>query len=225
MAAIRVTTRTFRGRPSAAIAGMTLGGLAVVTAAVSVGLHPLLATGLFLAVLVLLAMRLGGDTEYLLEDAGVRRRWRSLADARRGREPREDFLAWDELRSFRLDRDLTRSLREVEFLELHRGRGAAWIVNDRQDPAGFVAFRDAFLGRMGGSGQVTRRPGFYRRPLGRLASGLAVLATLALGGLLAADALGLFETGLLDGRSLFRLLFLCVPGSAYMAMRSFGRGR
>jgi hypothetical protein len=119
-----------------------------------------------------------GDTEYILQPDGIRRRRRSLFDARRNWAPREEFLPWDEGRSFHLEKDLSRSLQQIESFELHRPRGASWIATERQDPAGFAAFRAGFLERMRGRPEVPRRPGSYWRPVGRRVRALACVAAL-----------------------------------------------
>lgn len=161
MEPIRVTSRSFRGRQSLAIAGMTFAGLAVVWIAATAGLHPVVTTALLIAVMLWLALRAGGEVVYTLDERGVRREFRSLLAARAGLAASATELGWDEIASFRHQRDMSRSFQEVESIELQGPTGPPWIVTDRQDPAGFARFRDAFLLRVGTRTAAVRAPDFY----------------------------------------------------------------
>jgi hypothetical protein len=219
-------TRVFRRSQTGAIALVVLVGLQVLYAAIALGLPPFQATALFAAVVVLLVGTLGGEATYWLSEAGIHREWHSLLGSLLGRGRYGMLVPWTAIRSFRHDKDLNRALTEVEFLEIDlAGRPRRLLVTDRQDPAGFARFRDAFLARAATGTQtspdltapILRRPGFYAS---RLAHALTATFVLASVGLILLAANG----GLGPGARI-RLALVVVPGTAYMVWRTWIRRR
>jgi hypothetical protein len=214
-------TRVFRRSQTGAIALVVLVGLQVLYAAIALGLPPFQATALFAAVVVLLVGTLGGEATYWLSEAGIHREWHSLLGSLLGRGRYGMLVPWTAIRSFRHDRDLSRALTEVEFLEIDlTGRPRRLLVTDRQDPAGFARFRDAFLARATGTRTasdltttIVRRPGFYASRLANALTATFVLASVGM--------ISLAATGGLGPGAWIRLALVVVPGTAYMVWRTW----
>jgi len=238
----------FRG--SAVRAVFTMASLATMalTSTLAIGVPPPLAALVFLAVVGVSLALTAGEARFTLDGDALTRAWRPFAadlpllaglGARREEVRR---VPWEAVRSFVHDRELSRSFQEVEYLAIEvDAPRARLLVTDRQDPAGFAAFRDLFLehvhaaavaagpaSRPVPSGSATlhtthpttpapiaRRRGFYERPVAHLLTALSLAVTLA--------AMLLAAAGVLDAGHLFRLAFVIVPGTLYMVWRTWLR--
>lgn len=144
-----VRTRAFFGSQLAGIMVATAVGMAVMFTALIVGLPPLIVVPLFLVTVYLVIGRLSGDSVLTLEETGIRMQWRALVAPQRGAGIRERFVPWERVVSYKLDRDQSRSLQEYRLLEVDLEQPSERLhITDRHDPAGFDAFRDAFLARL-----------------------------------------------------------------------------
>ncbi|MFM1871581.1 MAG: hypothetical protein RL398_1003 [Planctomycetota bacterium] len=245
----RVRCRTFRGSHVAGVLVPAAVGWSVLMVLLMLGVPPLLAGVAFVALVVWGILRGSGPTDYTLTATHVRREYRSFFG---GASLRQE-VAITALRSWRRDRELSRGLDEYEYLALELPQGARWVVTGRQEPAAFAAFADAFercldptavsglpspqppnqqpLGqqppKLAPTGQhppppplpvavgPRRRGSFYRSWAGRalavLFAGCSVLLLLLLAG------------GYLNAGHVLRLLFVILPGTAYLCWRAFVR--
>lgn len=235
---VQVTTRTFRGSQVLGILVVTAVGMQLMMVVLMLRLP---AAWAFVALLGGISVTLGfmaGDVVYSLDDQGVRRVWRPLASRFLKVKATERLVTWAQVEDYRHDRDLTRSLQELEFLEIDvREPKARWVVTDRQDAPGFGTFRDAFLARVsapdvatsgaaistndlsetitGRATEIRRRRGFYETIWAKLLSALFLVAALGW--------LGYAATGGLDRAQLFRFGVVIFPGLAYILWRTWGR--
>jgi hypothetical protein len=218
--------RVFRGHQGRSLLLAVWIGMTATSLVVALGVPPLVAPLLLIAILALAIGALAGEATYRLTSYGVQREHRRFL----GGDTKVELAAFADLRSYRHDRELSRSLQEYEYLELDRARGPRWILTSRQDAEGFRRFRDAFLAAVAApraaagsapapasdarsSPPLPRRHGFYQSALGKLLSLAFALASVLL---IAAAALGA-----LDPTALFRLAFVIVPGTAYLLYRCF----
>jgi hypothetical protein len=222
---VQVRCRTWRGAPLGAIFGVTAAALALSTSSLALGFPAPAAMIVFVGALSVGIAWCAGDAEYTLGPAGISRTWRALGSGRlwpaRPGANRVRTAPWSAVRSYRSGRELSRSLREVETLEVQlTAPSERWFIHDRSDPASFQAFRAAFseaVQALPAAAAPERRPHFYERKLAHVIAGLALVATLALM-LLAAG-------GLLGPGPLVRLGVVIVPGTLYIVWRTWLRGR
>lgn len=143
-----VHTRTFRGNQLLSVLLILVIGMQVLGFAFLLGLPPFAVMVVFAATLALCIGVFAGEAHYTLYDDGIALRWRPLLWRWVGGKQQRRFVSWPEVRSFRHDRTMSRSLREFEYLEIDGKAGVGrLLVTDRQDRAGFVVFRDQFLAR------------------------------------------------------------------------------
>lgn len=226
----RVHCRTFRGSQAGSVFLLVVLSTSTLSTLAALALPIPLLFVLFVGMVGLGIAWLAGPTEYTLTASHVRRLHRRFL----GGSPQQRDVALRDLRSWRHDRQLSRSLQEYEFLELDPPHGPRWVITNRQDAAGFARFAAAFEALVqapaaptaGAGGPETaapepdqprprRRGSFHRSWLGR---GVAVLAALAALGLLGAMLAGELHFG-----NVLRLLLVIVPGAGYLCWRSFGR--
>lgn len=222
----RVRCRTFRGSQVAGGLVPAAVGWSVLMSLLMLGVPPLLAGPVFVAVVVVGLLRGSGPTDYTLTATHVRREYRSFW----GGTPLRQEVAIAALRSWRRDHELSRGLDEYEYLALEPPQGPRWVLTGRQEPAAFVAFADAFerclhpsvvppsqsppLPATASAGP-RRRGSFYRSWLGRALAVLFVACSVLL--------LLLLVGGYLDADHVLRLFFVVLPGTAYLCWRAFGR--
>lgn len=226
----RVHCRTFRGSQAGSVLVLVVLSTSTLSMLASLALPIPVLFVLFAGMVGLGIAWLAGPTEYTLTASQVRRLHRRFL----GGSPQQRDVALRDLRSWRHDRQLSRSLQEYEFLELDPPHGPRWVITNRQDAAGFAQFAAAFLALVqappaSSAGakepdaaapvpdqpRPRQRGSFYRSWLGR---GVAVLAALAAVGLLGAMFAGQLHFG-----NVLRLLLVIVPGAVYLCWRSFGR--
>lgn len=225
-----VHCRTFRGSQGRGLllcVFLTMQATALVSL---LGLPPTFAVAALFGSIALCLGWFTGTSRYRLTARGVHREHRRFLGGR----PLAEFAAFHELTAWKHDEELSRALTEYEYLELDRQRGARWVVTNRQDPAGFRRFREAFLGVVAGHAEpapqarepaapplpqhpLPRRGGFYQSWFGKVFALAAAGASLAL---LAAAA-----TGALDLGHLLRLALVVLPGTGYVLWRTFRRPR
>lgn len=147
---------------------------------------------------------------------------------------REKRYRWDQVQSWLIDSDLVRGAGERRFAELRMHDGYRMRLreaNESPDDPAFTAFAEALAAYAGGAAEVAasepaapspapapvQRRSFYRTPFARFLTLVFLVATV---GLLAAAVLIPEYFG---GSAWFRLGVVIIPGTLYMAMRSFGR--
>lgn len=218
------TAKGFGGRLSATLYRMWLYGMLVLFASIALGVPPLFAVPLFIAAMVWIMVRRAGWSTYELTPTGIRRRYRSFLAGLQQRPEENQAIRFSEIRWFRLEKDLTGSLHEIETLTLKLDvTPFSWRITDQHDPAAFRTFCTVFLQKIeehntqhpafGGRAAIPRRPGFYRSLWGKILG--LIFTGLSIG------LIGFALAGLLDFTGLFRLAFLLVPGTLYMLYRSW----
>lgn len=145
-------------------------------------------------------------------------------------------LLWDEIGHYEIGSDMNRALTEKRFLIVQSRKGGKRIriTENENDRDGFTRFSEALEARIanwnaqhGASGEtlaatgqafrpIRKKRGFYTSFWGKALSLFFLFATATIGTLMIAEGLG-------SGGSWFRLLFILVPGTAYMVYRSFIR--
>lgn len=189
------------------------------------------AVGLVLP-MIWLGLKLTKRAEYGVGPDGVRE---TLLSARgRADGARERRYRWDQVESWLVDEDLVRGVGSRRFVELRLRDGYRMRfreANERPGDPEFTAFADALAAHAGGAAEVVtsappapvpaaapvQRRSFYRTPFARFLTLVFLVATV---GLVAAAVLIPEYFG---GSAWFRLGAVIVPGTLYMAMRSFGR--
>ena len=143
-------------------------------------------------------------------------------------------LLWDEIGHYEIGSDMNRALTEKRFLIIQARKGSKRIriTENENDREAFTRFSEALETRIGnwnamhgatdkGQGEpgsafrpIRKKRGFYTSIFGKALSLLFLFLTAAVGTLMITEGLG-------SGASWFRLLFILVPGTAYMVYRSF----
>ena len=228
----QLSTRGFGPRPSRVLIRAVVIGMAAMYAVLLVGAHPLIASAGLLGGLFFVILRASGPTTYTLTTEGFSR----VFTPTWGQRTHEAFYPFEAVRAYRVSRDMSRRLREVESLRIELTRAPRTIViNDQVDPAAFGRFRDAFVEQVerynvaqgtpapgadtphAASPAIRRRKPFYDTVW---AKGVTVLFVAVCAGLVYAAFRGhLRET------HLWRLGLFVVPGTAYMVWRTFGGPR
>ena len=143
-------------------------------------------------------------------------------------------LHWDEIGHYEIGSDMNRALTEKRFLlvQARKGNKRIRITENENDREAFTRFSEALEARIGSwNGMhganaedqsepgstfrpIRKKRGFYTSFFGKALSLFFLLLTAATGTLMVTEGLG-------SGGSWFRLLFILVPGTAYMVYRSF----
>jgi len=143
-------------------------------------------------------------------------------------------LLWDEIGHYEIGSDMNRALAEKRFLiiQARKGNKRIRVTENENDRDAFTRFSEALETRIGNwntmhganaDGQaeqgstfrpIRKKPGFYTGFFGKALSLFFLFLTAAVGTLMITEGLG-------SGGSWFRLLFILVPGTAYMFYRSF----
>lgn len=237
----RLSTRGFFWHPGITVIGATIAGLALMNITFIFGLPIIFGmVGLFAGILLVLGFG-GGDMEYVLTRSGIVRTFKPFAARYVRVSTRRQIIAFDDVRSYRRDRDLGRDKGEYAFLRLKlRKRPYRVTINDKSGGEAFNTFADAFEALAGHrpvdpeAGDVTGRAArsrppptpsrSIRREKGFYDTFFAKGLTIFFAGV--AVALSVFQfTGELSGTNLFRLNVIIVPGVIYMAYRCFGPRR
>lgn len=225
-----VHCRTFRGRQLPGLLLALVVTMQAVGLAAASGLPAALQVALVLGTMALTLAFLTGTSRYRLTATGIHREHRRFL----GGQPKCEFAPLASLTAWKLETELSRSLEEYDYFELDRHRGARWVVTNRQDRAGFAAFRTALLARITpGAGMpvdavggvsppplpvaLPRRRGFYSSWFGKLVSlGFAAISLVMIAAAL---------VGALDGMAMLRLAVVILPGTGYLLYRTFGPRR
>ena len=185
-----------------------------------------------------LAYKLTRRAEYGVGPGGVRETLLAAKGPAGG--ARERRYRWDEVESWLVDADLVRGVGARRFVDLRLRDGYRMRfreANESPDDPEFTAFAEALAAYAGGASEAAasaraepaphptpapapapvQRRSFYRTPFARFLTAFFLVMTV---GLLAAAVLLPQYFG---GSACFRLGAVIIPGTLYMAMRSFGR--
>lgn len=147
---------------------------------------------------------------------------------------RSFLLQWKDIGHYETGSDMNRALIEKRFLVIQprKGNKRIRITENENEREAFTRFSEALETRINawnaakGDGPaesrdpdttfqpIRKKPGFYTSIFGKALSLLFLLFTAVIGTLM-------FSEGLGSGGSWFKLLFIMVPGTAYMLYRSF----
>ena len=183
-----------------------------------------------------------GKTIYELHSDGVYQCISLFIPSMLKKKPKERFIEWKDIKSYRNDKDFKRNLQEYEYLKLYlrKSQSEIWITNDG-GLASFEEFRDKFLELIGDSAQpkestlsipnavsdlplgtkdvkdpkseIKRKPSFYSGIFAKILTVFFIFLTVAL-----------FVFGYFNGMRManwFRLAAILLPGTLYMSYRVF----
>lgn len=171
---------------------------------------------------------LAGKMSFELNEHGLSRNFRPFL-LRFFRLPElQQHFQFSDILSFQREKDLSRSLNEVEYLRIKLRKAPFTIlITDQVNPSGFRAFADAFEAQVQGYNKhsppplptqkavapILRKKGFYSTVWAKILTGIFVWATL---GLIAALCLGEASVSMI-----LRLALVIIPGTGYMVYRVF----
>jgi hypothetical protein len=145
-------------------------------------------------------------------------------------------LLWSDIAHYEIGSDLNRALVEKRFLTIQprKGNTRIRITENENEREGFTVFSEALESRIrqwnamhGDAGEdkhqhspdfqpIRKKPGFYTSFFGKALTLLFLFLTSLVGAIMVSQGLG-------SGGSWFKLLFILIPGTAYMVYRSFIR--
>lgn len=192
------------------------------------GGHVLLAMGALLAGILGAFGILSGKMSFELNEHGLSRNFRPfLLRLLRLGELQQHFR-YSDILSFQREKDLSRSMNEVEYLRI-RLRIAPYtiLITDQVNPSDFSIFADAFETQVQGYNEhrppplptrnaiapIRKKKGFYSTVWAKILTGIFVWATLCL-----MSALFLGEGSV---SMILRMALVIVPGTGYMVYRVF----
>jgi hypothetical protein len=145
-----VHTRNFRRGLWRGVLLATWITMLLVGALTTLGVPVVLAPPLLLGAMLVVIAFLAGDDVVRLTAEGFEREWTPLARRFARVRTQTWSIPFEAVRSYRQDRELSRSLQSYAYLEIDLDRDPGrLIVTDRHDKAGFAAFEAAFLARIG----------------------------------------------------------------------------
>ena len=183
-----------------------------------------------------------GKTRYELHAEGIYQCISLFIPNMLKKRPKERFIEWKDIKSYRNDTDFKRNLQEYEYLKLYLRKSPSqiWITNDG-GRVSFEAFRDKFLELIGDAekgkdsaqsvpnavsdsplevkvikdamSDIKRKPSFYAGIFAKILTVFFILLTVAL-----------FVFGYFNGMRManwFRLAAILLPGTLYMSYRVF----
>ena len=231
------TTNSFSENPINVIIMGTACGFGFMAVTIMLGAPIVLSmVGLIGGILLVYGYKIG-QTRYEVHEEGIYQHIRNFIPYKLYKKTKERFIKWEDIRYYKHDNDMTRELKEYEYIKLFlKGApGQIWIT-DQRNRKGFEEFRDAFLEsvQIGATPKtkatahqksdaikktkqvkprVAKRKGFYST----FAAKLITIVLLAL-------TVGLFVFGALNGLRIanwFRLAAILLPGCLYMVYRVF----
>ena len=232
-------TNGFGFNPALSIGIGTVVGMQAMFVAILLKLHPFVAMAALLGGILAVFGVMGGRMEYRLTTRGLHRWFRPFLGNFLPIRGRARFFHFAEIVSYKREKDLARSMREVEVLKItvRTAPFHVWI-NDQVNPVGFRRFADAFVeqvesvnqnlaaGHTPGDPETTdvvetkpvqhpikRRKGFYSTVFAKVLTVVFVWATLALA--------AAFFLGEARATQLIRFGIVILPGTAYMVYRVF----
>ncbi len=220
--------------------------LVILVSLLLAGVPAVVAAGAFVLALYLAIRAAIYRAEFILDDEGITEALIPYADTWTWRKPVTRRFAWDQVVDWSLDEDLTRGL-EMRKRLIIRFREPGYTIRldetgDDAQRAAYASFVNGFLQRAAGGtllpleelpsripvevvrervawpdrpGALPRRRAFMETVAGK-ATGLGLLA------LVAATTVALFHFGG-SFSSWFRLVFVLIPGAAYLIWRLYLR--
>ena len=237
------TSNSFVGNPIGVIVLGTAAGMGLMMVGIMLGAPIILSMILLLSGIGLVYGYMIGKVQYSLFSGGIEQRIRKFIPYYLSKKEETRFIAWQNIKSFKIDTDFSRQLQEYEFIKLYlrTSPGEIWITNQIDKP-GFERFKETFVLKMeeftpqsdvenetsvSYSSTKQVKPVSSSRPVIKqkksfYATVFAKILTL----FFVIVSLGLVWYGLINGMRLtnwFRLAIILIPGTIYMVYRVFVR--
>ena len=230
----RFQTQGFADNPTESIAMATGVGMAFMFLGILLGASVWLSMALLIGGILAVYGYRAGSVEYLLYTWGIEQRLRRFIPYQFAKKESTRRILWSDIKSFKNDRDLSRSQGEYEYLKfyLKTAPGQIWITDQKNKP-GFEQFRTSFLEAVKSPESaeqpdsvrstttvapkplVERKPGFYDTFWAKV---LTIFLMVIVVGLILYRA-----TSEMKFSQWFRLEFILIPGTMYMVYRVFLR--
>ncbi|MBK8557713.1 MAG: hypothetical protein IPL65_19080 [Lewinellaceae bacterium] len=141
-----LTTNGFSENPIATILIATVAGLTLMMASIMVGMPMLISMAALFGGIFLVYGYGSGHMEYQMTDSGIYRNFTPFGMRYGIGKEQEQFVPWSEIKSYRLEKDFSRQLKEVETLRIYCQKPpfTLWIT-DQKDKAAFRIFADTFV--------------------------------------------------------------------------------
>ncbi|MEC5127113.1 hypothetical protein VSU19_10155 [Verrucomicrobiales bacterium BCK34] len=228
-------TNGFGSNPGLTIALATVAGMGAMFVLIMINLHPLFPmVGLLGGILATFGV-FAGKMEYRLTSQGLSRYFRPFLRKFLSMKGQTQLFPFSEIESYQLEKDLSRSMTEVETLKIKTQKPPYHVwINDQINPGGFRAFADAFIAQVESVNRknessaamniasdapkpapIQRKKGFYESIPAKLLTALFIVATLALA--------AAFFLDYAKPPHLIRFAIIIVPGTCYMTYRVFLR--
>jgi len=154
-----VRTRNFRRGLWRGVLLATWITMLLVGVLTTLGVPVLLAPPMLLGAMVVVISFLAGDDVIRLTAAGFEREWTPLARRFARVRTQTWSIPFEAVRSYKQDRELSRSLQSYAYLEIDLDRDPGRLIaTDRHDKPGFAAFEAAFLARIGAAPRTVPTP-------------------------------------------------------------------
>lgn len=233
------TTNSFVGNPVRTIMESVFAGMGLMFISFMLTPNAFISMAfLFAGILLVYGYKLG-KVQYSLYPFGIHQTIRRFIPDMLGRPPEARLITWDLIKSYKIDEELSRSLKPYTYIKLFLvvSPGEIWIT-DQIDKDGFDKFRAAFEQIMDKSApgkwenevntinrslgmeeskpyHIKKKKSFYATPRAKLITLFFVVVCL---GFLIMGLEGSLKT-----TYWVRLGIIIVPGTAYMVYRTFFR--
>lgn len=122
---------------------MVMGGFSVMMLLILIGAGVWLSMAVYFAVILLIMGVFSGNAEFVLNEQGIARKVYPFLKV--FNKEKITFHTWSEVASYKIGKDMNRSLQEYEFLWIRFKGGSAWQITDRQNAVEFERFKNNFL--------------------------------------------------------------------------------
>lgn len=231
---IQLKAKGFLSDPITTIVLATFAGMSTMAVCLILHAHFIISiTALFTGIIVVYIKR-SGHINYTLSSTGIHQEAKPfINNTFLAFKPRSSFFEVDNLVSYRIQKDMTRSMQKTEtiILQLNCKPYKIWIYNQK-DPEGFKVFKRELLrlietrnhkkvvSETGSINQsnikvIEKKRDFYHTPFAKILT--IIFVAISLG------TIYLVFTGFMNTRNLFRVIFILVPGILYIVIRVFGK--
>lgn len=228
----KLQTNGFFVQPAVGIFIGTAAGMGLMMVVILAGGHPFLAMGALFAGILGAFGVLSGKMCFELNENGLSREFRPFLARFVRRKASQQHFDFADIVSFQREKDLSRSMKEVEYLRIKlRTAPFTILITDQANPDGFRMFADAFEGQVHRFNEIPtpvpidalpepkprviirRKKGFYGTVWAKILTFVFVWATL---GLISAVILGEAKV-----THILRMAIVIIPGTSYMVYRVF----
>lgn len=245
------TTNSFASNPIGSIALGFVTGMGAMFIGIMLGAPVFVAMALLIGGILFAYGFTIGKTTYAIYDEGVSQTIRRFIPFKLFNKVEERFIPWTDIRSYKSDVDVGRSMVEYEYLKLNirKSPHKIWIT-DQIDKSGFQKFRDGFIEKVeiynderakkkkaltsadsGDDSSVIETASFpakqagkgvIKREPGFYKTSFAKMLTLFFAALVVLIQFYADTIGL-NPSGAFKLKFILIPGTVYIIYRTFVR--